>query len=190
MDKHKKQDEEVSSNLRSGPSNPSHKPGSVRQTETSMPMVPGTNGLNQTQTSRIIQWLAQLETHKKGGQSPSTLSSKTSASQPPQNNAEPVKTPTAPVQQATTSPAPAPPTQQFVYKWVRRGAMLGIGGSGGWVPASYVRIRVPVATTATAVPSERSQLSSSSTPQNDSECPRAQDHSSLPVAPPNSETDA
>lgn len=191
MDNHKK-DEELSSNLRSGAANPSHEPGAIRQTESSMPSVSETDCPNYryTQSSRIVQWLAQVELARKGRHSPSNPSSTTPASQPPQNNIQPVTTSTAPVQQATTAPAATPPTQQFVYKWVRRGAMLGIGGSGGWVPASYVRIRVPVATTATAVASEPSQPQSSSTPRDDIECPRAQDQSSLPVAPPNSEADA
>ncbi|KAG6366167.1 hypothetical protein INS49_000343 [Diaporthe citri] len=186
MDKHKNQHEESSSNFTSGAPNPSREPGSVRQTESSMPLVSGVNSLNHNKTSQIVQWLAQVESDKENQQSPCTPSTTTPASQPPQNNAELVSTSAASAQQATTAPAPLPPTKKFVYKKVRRGALLGLGGSGGWVPASYVWVRVPAETTATAKPG---QPPSSPMPQDDSESLRIQDESSPLVAPPNSEAD-
>lgn len=168
MDNRKKQPEDSSSNVRPWASNPYNS------------------------TSRIVHWLKQVESDKENQQYPNLLRSNTTpASLPPQSNTESVTPSAAPVQQETTASAPPLFAQDFVYKWVRRGAMLGIGGSGGWIPASYVRIRVPVATTATAVPSEQGQPRSSSTPQNGNEDSRIQDQSSsLLVAPPNSEADA
>lgn len=168
MDNRKKQHEDSSSNIRPQSSNPYNT------------------------TSRIVHWLNQVELDKENQQYPNTLCSTTTpASQPPQSTTESVTTSTAPVRQDTTASAPPLFAQDFVYKWVRRGAMLGIGGSGGWVPVSYVRIRVPVATTATAVQSEQGQPRASSMPQNGNEDSRIQDQcSSALVAPPNSEADA
>lgn len=166
MDNNKKKHEDSSSNVRPRPSNPYNT------------------------TSRIVHWLNQVESDKENQQYPNAqCGTTTPASQPPQSNTESVTPSAAPVQHETTASAPPLSAQEFVYKWVRRGAMLGIGGSGGWVPASYVRIRVPVATTATAVPSEQGQPRSSSTPQNGNEDPQTQDQSSILVAPPNSAAD-
>ncbi|KAL2275732.1 hypothetical protein FJTKL_01673 [Diaporthe vaccinii] len=192
MDKHKKQREESSSNFESGTPNTSRDLGPVRQTESSMPLVSEVNPLSYNSTSQIMQWLSQVESDKENQQSPFTPSTTTSASQPPQNNSESVTASAAPVQQATAAQASAPSTKQFFYKKVRRGAMLGLGGSGGWVPASYVWVRVPAATTGTVMPAkpgQPGQLPSSSALQDDSEYPRIQDESPL-VAPPNSEADA
>lgn len=189
MDKHKKQHEESSSNFESGTPNTSRDLGPVRQTESSMPLVSEVNPLSYNSTSQIIQWLSQVESDKENQRSPFTPSTTTSASQPPQNNSEPVTASAAPVQQATAVQASSPPTKQFVYKKVRRGAMLGLGGSGGWVPASYVWVRVPAATTGTVMPAKPGQLPSSSALQDDNEYTRTQDEIPL-VAPPNSEADA
>lgn len=188
MDKHKKQHEESSSNFRSGASDPSREPGPVRQTESSMPSGPGANSYNPT--SQIVQWLSQVESDKDNQRTPCIPSTTTSASQPPQNNSESVTTSAASVQQATGAPASAPPVKQFVYKRVRRGAMLGLGGSGGWVPASYVWVRVPAATTGPVMPPQPGQPSSSTMLQNNSDHLRMEDESSPLVAPPNSEADA
>lgn len=192
MDRHEKRHEELSSNFGSGAPSTSREPGPVRQTDSSMPLASEMNPLSYNPPSQIVQWLSQVESDKENQRSPYTPSTTTSASQPPQNNSEPEATSAAPAQQATTAPASAPPVKQFVYKKVRRGAMLGLGGSGGWVPASYVWVRVPAATNGTAMPvqpSQPGQLPSSSALQGDSECPRIQDESAL-VAPPNSEADA
>ncbi|KAK7721330.1 hypothetical protein SLS64_001626 [Diaporthe eres] len=189
MDKHEKRHEELSSNFGSGAPSTSREPGPVRQTESSMPLASEMNPLSYNLTSQIVQWLSQVESDKENQRSLCTPSTTALASQPPQNNSELVATSAAPVQQATAAPASAPPIQQFVYKKVRRGAMLGLGGSGGWVPASYVWVRVPAATTGTVMPVQSGQLPSSSALQDDSECPRIQDESPL-VAPPNSEADA
>lgn len=193
MDKHTKQHDISSSSFRFRASDPSREPGSVRQTESSMPSVSAANSRNYNPTSQIVQWLAQVEPHEADRRSPCSPSTTTSASQPPQNNAEPVMTSAASVQQAIAAPAPPPPTKKFVYKKVRRGAMLGLGGSGGWIPASYVWVRVPAETTGPGMPSQPGrpgQPLSSSMHQDDSEYLRTQDESSPLVAPPNSEADA
>lgn len=188
MDKHKKP-EVSSSNFRSGASDPSREPGSVRQTESSKPLISGANPLTYNPTSHIVEWLNQVESDREDRRSPSTPSTTTSASQRPEN-AEPVTPSVTSTQQATTTPAPPPPTKKFEYKKVRRGALLGLGGSGGWVPASYVWVRVPVATTSTVVPAQPGQPLSSPMLQNDSENLRDQDESNPLVAPPNSVADA
>lgn len=79
--------------------------------------------------------------------------------------------------------APPPPAQQLVYRYVRAGAMLGIGGSGGWMPPTYVGIRVPVITTGPAIPAQsgRSLPSSSASLHAASEQPRIRDQSNTNV---------
>lgn len=190
MDKYKKQHEVSSSNLRFGASDPSREPGSVRQTESSKPLISGANPLTYNPTSHIVEWLSQVESAKEDRRSPSTASTPTSASQPPENNVKPVTPSVTSTQQATTAPVPPPPIKKFEYKKVRRGALLGLGGSGGWVPASYVWVRVPVATTSTVVPAQPGQPLSSPILQDDTEHLGDQDQSKPLVAPPNSVADA
>lgn len=173
MDKHKTQNEGSSPESRPGTSIPSHEPLSVQQTQSSMPFLPTTKSLGYKSTAQIVQWLVQVEPGNEDQRSPPTPSSTTPTSQPPTSKAEPVTTSAASVQQATTVPAPSPPEPQFVWKYVRRGAMLGIGGSGGWVPESYVWIRVPAAKTGTVTPAQPEQSRPPSTIQHDSNYPRA-----------------
>lgn len=159
-----------------------------QQSDNNMAVVSETNIPRYNPTAQVVQWLAEIEPGEpeEGQQPPSIPSSTASGSPPSKNNAEPAKAPAALPSKPTTARVPSPPPQQFVYKWVRRGAMLGIGGSGGWVPASYVRIRVPVAVSATAVSEQQSQPLSPPKHQNAAEDttgePRAQDQGNAQVA--------
>ena len=146
IDKHKMRLEESSSNSVPRDSVPSHEPRSVQPSEKSTSLVSEKTPPSYNPTPEIVQWLAQVKPGEEDHRSPRNPSS--------------------------TPPA----SQQSVYKYVRRGAMLGLGGSGGWVPESYVKIRVPVATAATAMPGQQGQQGQarlSSPIQDASECPRA-----------------
>lgn len=150
------QHEESSSNSVPRDSIPSQEPESVQQSEMSTSSVSEKLPPTYKPTPEIVQWLAQVKPGEEDHRSPRN----------------PSNTP--------------PPSQQFVYKWVRRGAMLGIGGSGGWVPASYVKIRVPIEKAGTMLPGELVQQGQSRPPsplRDASEYPRAQDGSSAPAAP-------